>query len=409
MSERFVRECDPAVGRMVASLDRGAFLRRLTSLLYHDDREPCDVSLVPLVLSAGEHARYEHAAGVLCGAALDAFCARRTCGGPGADPVETLLLGLPVRERILCGNARIDFLEEGDQIRLVEINFVGVGTTGHSHQPAVALLETLPSLKSRYRCLHPVTAFREQLVRNDIRTVALLTKDDDRAWYGSWLDRLIIARGLRPIRTFIVPRARWRHFHRADGRLVFHRTPIDAIYPRELTWRESIEQGGDWIRFFLESGARCLDHWGLVLVEDKDLRFLADHRPEAARFLPRTWPLGACPPDVDLASCVLKRRHVHAGDGVEVAPTSLPGHDDGSCILQERIRMNRTHVRSLFGFEGVVSYDVAAHVSWEYDTTTRSLRACTVSGYLSRFAPAGDIVNISRGGGVIPVLVEREA
>jgi hypothetical protein len=32
-----------------------------------------------------------------------------------------------------------------------------------------------------------------------------------------------------------------------------------------------------------------------------------------------------------------------------------------------------------------------------------------VSGYLARFAPAGDVVNLSQGGGVIPVLLEGAA
>jgi len=405
---RVVRRRDPQAAGLLATLDRDAFLRRLTHLLYHDDREPCDVSLVPLVLTAREHARYERAVRPLCQAALDAFCERRGAG-TGADAFENKLLGLPIGDRVLCGNARFDFLEEGDEIRLVEINFVGVGTTGHSHQPAVALLECLPALKARFRHLHPVNAFREQLIRHGIRTVALLTKDDDRSWYGSWLDRRIIARGLRPVRTFIVPRREWPCF-RSDGtRLFFHRTPIDAIYPRELTWRESIEEGIEWIRFFLESGARCLDHWGLVLVEDKDLRFLADRTPEAAGLIPPTWSLAEHRPEIDLADCVLKRRHVHAGAGVEVAPAALPAHDDGSCVVQRRIRTNRTHVRSLFGFEGLAAYDVAAHVTWDYDPVARRLLACTIGGYLSRYAPVGDVVNISRGGGVLPVLVERDS
>jgi hypothetical protein len=54
-----------------------------------------------------------------------------------------------------------------------------------------------------------------------------------------------------------------------------------------------------------------------------------------------------------------------------------------------------------------VSYDVAAHVNYDYDLRSRRLLSCRVSGYLSRYAPRGDIVNISKGGGLIPVLVEK--
>jgi hypothetical protein len=76
-------------------------------------------------------------------------------------------------------------------------------------------------------------------------------------------------------------------------------------------------------------------------------------------------------------------------------------------VLQERIPIDRMRVRSLLGFEGVASYDIAVHISFDYNLRSRSLLACTVSGYPSRYAPHGDVVNISQGGGVIPVLVER--
>lgn len=408
MEERAIRVLDDHVRAVVDGIDPATYLRKLADLLYYDPREPYDASLVPLVITAGQHERYQRAVERICDAALAAFADRRERGGPAGDPFEDLLLDLPVRDDVVSGNARFDFLEEGDRPRLVELNFVGVGTTGHSHQAGLALLETLPELKARYRCLHPVDAFRDQLLRHGIRTLALLTKDNDREFYGSWLDRLIIVRGLRPVRAFIVPRRDWPLL-RSDGQsLCLHRTRIDAIYPRELTWRPSIEEGADWCRFFVTSGARCLDHWSLILAEEKDLRFLLAHDPSLAEYLPRTWTPGEHPEAVPLADCVLKRRHEHAGDGVEIAPGRLPG-DDGLAIVQERIRANRTFVRSVLGFEGVVTYDVAVHLSFDYHLRERRLLACTVSGYLSRYAPEGDIVNISRGGGVLPVLVENDA
>jgi hypothetical protein len=104
---------------------------------------------------------------------------------------------------------------------------------------------------------------------------------------------------------------------------------------------------------------------------------------------------------------VLKRKHEHGGEGVWMSPVDLPQDHRGDYILQERIAMNQTRVKSLRGFEGVVSYDVAAHVNYDYDLRSQRLLSCRVSGYLSRYAPQGDIVNISKGGGLIPVLVEK--
>jgi len=58
---------------------------------------------------------------------------------------------------------------------------------------------------------------------------------------------------------------------------------------------------------------------------------------------------------------------------------------------------------------GTVTHDLATHVSYEYDLDRRELVHCEVSGYLARYAPTGDVVNLSQGGGVIPVLVEEDA
>jgi hypothetical protein len=409
MSERVFRRLDEALDVRIRAVDMGAYRERLRELLYWDERDPCDVSILPLVISRERHAAYEQAAVSLCGAALEAFAQRRHADRFSGDSLQQLVQGFPLRQDVISGNARFDFLEQADDIRLVEMNFVGVGTVGHSLQATRALIDLVPELAERYSLLHPTDAFREQLQRQGIGTIALLTKDNDRDFFGSWLDRVIIAEGVRPVEMIIVPRAEWPEFT-SDGRaLSFRGRKIDAIYPRELTWSDSIRSGADWCRFFLSSGAFCFDHWSLVLVEDKDLRFLARIDPAADAYLPRTTDLDSLPAGAGTSGMVLKRKHEHGGEGVWMSPGELPTEHREEYILQERVAMNQTRVKSLMGFEGVVSYDVAAHVNYDYDLRTRRLLSCRVSGYLSRYAPKGDIVNISKGGGVIPVLVEKDA
>lgn len=407
MHERMLRNLADDVKAEVEAVPMERFRAHLERLLFFDERDPNDVSILPLVMPWSRHLAYQRAAETICRAALHGFADRLDPARFHGDDLQRLVQTFPLQQDVISGNARFDFLEQGNDMRLVEMNFVGVGTVGHSLQATLALLEAVPALKDRYVCLHPTSAFREQLLRGGHGTVALLTKDNDRDYYASWLDRVIIAEGVKPVRMIIVPRHQWPEFSASGGTLSFRGMHIDAVYPREMTWRKSIEAGADWCRFFLSSGAFCLDHWSLVLAEEKDLRFLVPHDRAVEQYLPRTWSLDEIGPDVDPTGLVLKRKHDHGGEGVWVAPTELPSVNRDDYVLQERIPMDRIRVRSLLGFEGVVSYDIAAHISFDYNLRTRSLLACNVSGYLSRYAPHGDVVNISQGGGVIPVLVER--
>jgi hypothetical protein len=394
------------VQQSLTRLDPDEFRGRLVEAMFCEAHDMRDVSLVPLVIDQDEHARYEEIARRVCAAALSAFAKRRHPDRFPGDSFQRLIQGLPVGQRLVAGNARFDFLPTAAGPRLVELNFVGVGTTARPHQTATALLDCLPELRSAYHALLPTAAFARQLTALGCRSLALLTKDNDREYGTPWLDRLLIQRQVDSAEVIIVPRREWDGFTTDGSELRFRGQRIDAIYPRELTWRTSIEAGIDHCRFFLESGAVCLDHWGLILVEDKDLRFLLDHDPALANCMPRTWSLGEEPVDLPLENIVLKRRHDHGGEGVVVGPELLPSTDRESWLIQERVRMDRLALRSLLGFEGVVAHDIATHASFTYDLEQLQLVSFCVSGYLARYAPVGDVVNISQGGGVIPVLVK---
>ncbi len=394
------------VRMMVAGLDKDAFRERLVARKFCAAGDLRDVAIEPIVISRDEHAAYEVLARRVCAAALAEFAARLDPVTFTGDAFQGLMQSLPVRQQVISGNARFDFLETRDGPRLVELNFLGVGTTARPHQTAAALLDCLPALAARYQLLRPTDAFGRQLRRHGCSTLALLTKDNDREYVTPWLDRLLIQEQLAPVEVLIVPRAEWDGFATTPDGFTYRGKRIDAIYPRELTWRPSIEEGIELCRFFLESGAHCFDHWGLVLIEDKDLRFLTDQDPGLSTIVPRTWNLGEQPLDLPLERIVLKRRHDHGGEGVFVGPAALPTEKLDEWLVQERVSMNRLLVRSLAGFNGLAAHDVATHVCFDYDLARRELMHCEVSGYLARFAPSGDVVNISLGGGVIPVLVE---
>jgi hypothetical protein len=401
------RPISPAHEPIVSALDREAFRAALVERMFCAADDLRDVALAPLVITQEEHACYEAAARRICAAALAAFAHRRDPHRFSGDAFQTLVQSLPVRQGVIAGNARFDFLPTAAGPRLVELNFVGVGTTARPHQATRALLDCLPDLQRSHRVLLPTGAFTRQLDRLGCRTLALLTKDNDREYVTPWLDRLLIQRQLDPVEVLIVPRRDWGGFATRGGRLAFRGQPVDAIYPRELTWRSSIEEGIEQCRFFLESGVTCLDHWSLILVEDKHLQFLVESDPGLVDLVPRTWSLGEQPAGLPLADLVLKRRHEHGGEGVVVGPESLPETSREDWLVQERVRGSRLPVQTLQGFAGTVTHDIATHVSYEYDLARRKLIHCEVSGYLARFAPTGEVVNLSQGGGVIPVLLEE--
>lgn len=388
------------------SVDRERFREALVARRFCEPHDLRDVSLVPLVIDRGRQAWFERTATRVCRAALAAFVERRDPTRFAGDSYQALLQSLPLRQRLVSGNARLDFLEEGDRAWLVEANFMNVGTVGRPHQAAVAVLECCPAAHRDLQCLLPTDAFRRQLERLGMRTVALLTKNDDRECGTPWLDRGIISDAVQPVELVLVPRHDWSSFSTAGGLSRAGRR-FDAIYPRELDERPLLETHAGWARWFLDSGVPCLDHWSLMLLEDKDLRFLATHDSGLAELLPATWRLAELPSGQPLDEIVLKRRHDHGGAGVTVAPARLPPADDGELVAQARISMNRMPVRTLLGREGTAFYDLAVHVCYDYDVVERRLVHCEVSGYLSRFSLTDPVVNISRGGGVIPVLLER--
>jgi hypothetical protein len=395
------------VQMMVARLDPNALRERIVARKFCAADDVRDVALAPILITRDEHTAYEALARRVAAAALAEFAARLDRAAFTGDAFQRLMQSLPVRQQVISGNARFDFLETAEGPKLVELNFLGVGTTARPHQAAAALLDCVPELASRYRVLCPTDAFRRQLDRHGCQTLALLTKDNDREYVTPWLDRILIQEQLAPVEVLIIPRAEWGGFAATSDGLAFQGKKIDAIYPRELTWRPSIEEGIDLCRFFLETGVRCYDHWGLVLIEDKDLRFVTDQDASLAPSIPKTWSLGEQPTDLTPDRIVLKRRHDHGGEGVFVGPAAYPTENQEQWLVQERVTMNRLPVRSLLGFEGLAAHDVATHVCFDYDLARRALIHCEVSGYLARYAPVGDVVNISLGGGVIPVLVER--
>jgi hypothetical protein len=124
--------------------------------------------------------------------------------------------------------------------------------------------------------------------------------------------------------------------------------------------------------------------------------------------VPRTCSPGDVP-WTEAAGWVLKLRDRHSGEGVFLEPAEMLGHwNDPAAVLQERIDPDRVPVRTVHGHSGSVVADLAVHVSYRYDADRRELVTSEIAGYFSRFSLTGGKVNLCTGGGIVPVLSERD-
>jgi len=106
---------------------------------------------------------------------------------------------------------------------------------------------------------------------------------------------------------------------------------------------------------------------------------------------------------------VLKLRDRHSGTGVFLDEAAMRARwHDPAAILQERIVPDPFPVTTVHGHRGAAVADLAVHVSYRYDVAAGRLVTAEVAGYFSRFSLTSGIVNLCAGGGIVPVLSERE-
>jgi len=388
-----------------AAIARRAYDRR--------DPEPCDLSIVPRVVSRADAATITDAATRIVTAslawALDAHAAGRAVSGYPLDWVRGAIATLPEE---LVGDVRLDFLVSGGRLRLLEAGWVNLSAFDYAPQAALALCDTVPHLTGHFDVERPVAAMRRRLIERGVRRLAILVKEEHTVYAAN--DFALIGEALAPIETLVVAEPEF-HLLAAAGRgLRVGDVAIDAVYLRSLDGPQAFAgRHADGNRAALElllaSDVLLHDHPLMLLAEDKDLGFLVAREPSLAAVVPRT----VRPSDVDPAeaSCwVLKLRDRHSGTGVFMDEQAMREHwHDPAAVLQERIVPDAFPVLTVHGHRGDAVADLAVHVSYRYDVATRSMRTAEVAGYFSRFSLTSGIVNLCAGGGIVPVLSERPA
>ncbi len=376
------------------------------------DPEPCDISILPRVVTAGQAAEFS----AICRQIVAASLARVLDVHAGNDHVNDWSLNwighwvarLPAE---LFGNVRLDFLLDGGRPRLLEGGWVNLSAVEYAPQAALAVLDVTDGLRQQFTVLRPAERFRDRLREQGVRRVAILVKEK-RSIYSQH-DWELIQEVLAPIESVVVAEPDFPAIEFGDGVIVVAGKPCDAIYLRSLDGPAAFagphaESNRQTLARLLDSGVKFHDHPITLLAEDKDLGWLVDRAPSLKGIVPRT-----CQPrDVPQAEAgrwVLKLRDRHSGEGVFLDEPEMLAHwNDPDAILQERIEPDRFPVRTVHGLSGEAIADLAVHVSYRYDVARRELVTAEISGYFSRFSLTGGKVNLCTGGGIVPVLCERE-
>jgi hypothetical protein len=377
------------------------------------DPEPCDISLVPRVMSAARRRWLGPLVERLVKASIDAALdARGTL--PAKDDGFSLawIAGRVGRlPRQLVGNVRFDFLPQGDELKLLEAGWVNLSAVDYAPQAAAALLDTVPALGESFEVERPCLGMKRRLDELGVRTLVMLVKEAHTPYAEN--DWELIREVLRPIESVVLSEREYGALSCRDGKVHLGELPIDAVYLRALDGPAAFSGpharlNRETLALLLESDVIFLDHPLLLLAEDKDLSFLVDRDPGLAEVVPRMRPArGAV--GADAAQWVLKLRDRHSGEGVFFEACDLERHgDDPGAILQERLEANRFPIATVHGHRGAAITDLAVHVSYRYDVPSRRVITAEVAGYFSRFSREGLRVNLCTGGGIVPVLSERE-
>jgi hypothetical protein len=382
---------------------RGAYDRR--------DPEPCDLSILPRVVTAAQAAEL----GPICRRIVRASIERVLDLHAGREPAAEVPLAwvaglVPRLPAELFGNVRLDFLLEQGRPRLLEGGWVNLSAVDYAPQAALALLDCEPALSDRFHVERPASRMRDRLTERGVSRVAILVKERHTVYAANDFD---LIRGLlEPIESVVVAEPDFPVIRGGTGGILVGDLPCDAIYLRALDGPAAFSgphavANRRTLETLLASGVAFHDHPLMLLAEDKELGWLVAREPGLANVVPRSLPPAAVPA-AEADRWVLKLRDRHSGEGVFLEAAEMAPHwHAAGAILQERIHPDPFPVVTVHGHRGAAVADLAVHVSYRYDVARRELVTAEIAGYFSRFSLTGGKVNLCAGGGIVPVLSER--
>jgi len=327
------------------------------------------------------------------------------------------------------GLVRFDFAVEGPPTpdnppKLLEINVLGVGGMSYGELSTKALIETIPELSRFDPKLNPLEFLIYQLNGQGKQVVAI-TKEWPNFRYSPCLDIALLLKRSRKnsFNLYEVPRENLgilsfrnkKLYLNLEGELV----PVDCVYLRNLDQTGDVIQHEDFIRQLLSSDVKINDSYVLQLIENKGfLATLADKSfrmqyltREEDRIISGTILESRVVDGIFTPSpgrlYVLKDldedggRGVHFPDDVLKFIKSL--RHPSNLLMQEKIRLNSLNVDTMWYGRKEAIVDLGIYVA--YSIIGGELIYANLAGILSRGGINNNLVNISKGGTIVPVLL----
>ncbi len=323
------------------------------------------------------------------------------------SPMNNFIKNLPLNQDKFSGVGRLDFLKQGEEYKLIENNFVYIGSWRYLIETNQIWKELFKKVFSDVRSDSPIDFSVKRHKELGLEKVILLSEDDINGAPN------FVKKELSPLDVEIVSKKDYdKMLIEPNKKIVYQGKKFDSLYPRCLSGSEGFngefkEQSG-LIKRMLESNTFVFDNWKTILIEDKDLSFLTDINQNIKDYLPKLLNVEQAKELNDLSNYVLKLKDLHSGRGVIISPNSLDGVPDNS-VIQERIFPNKYLVLTNYGNEGYAVYDTGVHIAYTFDIKKNKLEKFDVAGILSRFSLNPDgIVNMCQGGGMIPTFIDYE-
>lgn len=386
--------------------DLHLFRDRLLERGLDSEEDPTEISVIPRIVSREEYSQIEKMSKEVTETSFKTL--NRFLDNPSlitSSPMNDYIKSLPSNQKLISGVGRLDFLKEKEDYKLIENNFVYIGSWRYLIEAADIWKNLFGKGFEELRSDSPIHFAKKRHEELGLEKVLLITNN-----LTEGAPRFM-RKQLFPLDTHIATREDYSKIEIRNGEKVhFDGVEIDSVYPRALSGSEGFVgefyDQREFIRGLVNSESFIFDNWKTILIEDKDLRFLTNLNPNLKKYIPENINVGEGENLKDLSNYVLKIKDLHSGRGVIVSPNSLEGIPSDA-ILQKKVFTNKYPVLTNYGNSGDALYDTGVHVSYTFDRSKDKLVNFDVAGLLTRFTLNKDgLVNMCRGGGMIPTFRE---
>ena len=183
------------------------------------DPEPCDLSILPRVVSAAEAATLGAICRRIVRASIERVLDLQAGREPAGDVPLAWIAGLgPQLPEELMGNVRLDFLLERGWPRLLEGGWVNLSAVEYAPQAALALLDCQPKLADEFHVERPAARMRQRLAERGTRRLAILVKQRHTVYAAN--DFELIRELLAPLESVIVAEPDFPLIRGGDGCII---------------------------------------------------------------------------------------------------------------------------------------------------------------------------------------------